>query len=93
MDQPKTISDLFDSKPRRGFVSISVDLDTFEIVQKVAEITKRSKPAVLAALVSTAYSLFMKEAQAAGIDPTKHMESKIEARKVGRKPYLVDNTP
>jgi len=65
------LSELFDNRKKRAY-TLNVDEDTYAMITQVAEQTGRSRPKVLAAFVSTAYSMFVEEAQAAGVkfDPS-----------------------
>jgi len=63
METAKKIDDLFKPRTARG-CTLTVQLDTYEIVTKVARETGRSRPAVLEVFVAEAYELYRRKKDA-----------------------------
>jgi hypothetical protein len=66
MDPPKTLEELLRKKARRMF-TLNIDFETYAIIDQVAKLTTKSRPAVIAAFVSTAYDQFIQKARDSGI--------------------------
>jgi hypothetical protein len=81
--RPKTIEELFERKKRRAY-TLSVDRDTYKIVDQVSKVMGWSKPAVLAAFVSDAYDRFIQKARDSGIPVDRVVAPIVVPRKRGR---------
>lgn len=76
------LSDLFENRKKRVY-TLSVDEDTYEMVTRVSDQTKKSRPKILAAFVKLAYDSFCEEAKAAGIrfDPNAPVNRNHKGRR------------
>lgn len=92
MDRPTCVADLFAKKENGRFYTLSVDPDTYATICRVAKATGKSRPAVLAAFVTTANDVFKREAESKGISLDGIIADMTRPRRRGR-PVSVKPAP